>query len=189
MKKVLIAVMLTGVSVSPVHAATEATATAVWQATAKKDSSSALVVTPLSNLAFQYSEGVKAFNEVNALFDVALKGDPNATDFTLKARQLSGNLIHASMPSVLEVGGIWQDRALFSDSYTTLIDSKKGLTGGPLSPLSAGFNDATKVSTAQDTIRFKVMKATVNGTDTPFDALPDGLWGGEVRVEFLANWS
>ena len=37
------------------QAAVEASAVATWQATAKKDTTSELVVTPLSSLSFQYA--------------------------------------------------------------------------------------------------------------------------------------
>lgn len=97
MKKALIAVVLASSGISFAHAATVApTATATWKATAKKDTTSMLVVTPLSSLAFQYAEGIKGFNTVDGLFDVSIKGDASATDFTLKAKKLSGTLNHLS---------------------------------------------------------------------------------------------
>ena len=189
MKKALIAVMLASAGIPFAYAATEATATATWKATAKKDSTSALVVTPLHNLAFQYAEGINAFNDVDGLFDVTIKGDASATDFTLKAKQLSGTLTHASMPSTLSVGALWQGKPLNPTSYISLIDTTAGDTGGNLSSLAAGFKEDTKLSTAQDAMQFKVLSATFNGTSAQFDTLPDGLWSGDVKVEFVANWS
>lgn len=40
-----------------------AQATATWQATAIKDTTSMLVVTPLKSLTFNYAEGQKSFNQ------------------------------------------------------------------------------------------------------------------------------
>lgn len=190
MKKALIAVILASSGISFAHAATVApTATATWKATAKKDTTSMLVVTPLSSLAFQYAEGIKGFNTVDGLFDVSIKGDASATDFTLKAKKLSGTLNHLSGGSTVDVGVMWQGAPVGTSAYTTLIDSAAGITGGNLAPLAAGFKDDTQSTTAQGAFSFNIEKATVNGADAAFDILPDGQWDGEVSVEFIANWS
>jgi len=47
-----------------------AQAVATWSATAKKDTTSKLVVTPLGSLAFQYAEGINGFNSEKGLFDI-----------------------------------------------------------------------------------------------------------------------
>ena len=194
MKKALIAVILASSGISFAHAATAtvappATATATWKATAKKDTTSMLVVTPLSSLAFQYAEGTKGFNTVDGLFDVAIKGDAGATGFTLKAKKLSGTLNHLNGGSTVDVGVMWQGAPVGTSAYTTLIDSAAGITGGNLAPLAAGFKDDTQSTTAQGAFSFNIEKATVNGADAAFDTLPDGQWNGEVSVEFIASWS
>ncbi len=190
MKKALIAVMLAGVGISFAHAATIAgPATATWKATAKKDSTSALVVTPLNSLAFQYAESTKGFNTVDGLFDVTIKGDASATDFTLKAKKLSGTLNHLSGGSTVDVGVMWQGTPVSTSAYTTLIDTAAGITGGNLAPLAASFKDDTQRTTAQGAFSFNIESATVNGSTAAFDTLPDGQWSGEVNVEFIANWS
>lgn len=190
MKKALIAVMLAGIGVSFAHAATTSgPATATWKATAKKDSSSALEVTPLGSLSFQYAEGLKGFNTVDALFDVSIQGDADATDFTLKAKKLSGTLNHMSGGSSVEVGVMWQGLAVSTNAYTTLIDTAAGVTGGNLAPLAAGFKDDTQRTTSQGAFSFNIEHATVNGADAEFNTLPDGLWEGQVNVEFVASWA
>ncbi len=190
MKKALIAVMLAGVGISFAHAATVAVpAMATWKATAKKDTTSALVVTPLNSLAFQYAEGTKAFNTVDGLFEVTIKGDASATDFTLKAKKLSGTLNHLNGGSTVDVGVMWQGAPVSTSAYTTLIDTAAGITGGHLAPLAAGLKDDTQRTTAQGTFSFNIESATVNDTTAAFETLPDGQWSGEVNVEFIANWS
>ncbi|ENC9557292.1 common pilus major fimbrillin subunit EcpA [Aeromonas hydrophila] len=191
MKKTLIALTVAGLGfAAAAQAAVEATpAIATWKATAKKDTESALVVTPLDSLSFQYAEGIKGFNTVNGLFDVAIKGDASATDFTLKAKKLSGTLNHLSGGSTVDVGVLWQGAPVSTTAYTTLIDTAAGITGGNLSPLASSFKDDSQRSTAQGSFTFNIESATVNGTDAAFETLPDGLWSGEVNVEFVANWS
>ncbi|MFB0725392.1 common pilus major fimbrillin subunit EcpA [Aeromonas salmonicida] len=194
MKKTLIALALVGFGASSAHAAVEASAVATWQATAKKDTSSDLVVTPLGSLAFQYAEGIKGFNTVNGLFDVTVQGhsgtteDP-ITDFTLKAKKLSGTLNHLGGGSTVDVGVFWMGQPVAATGYTTLIDTSAGITGGNLSPLAQGFNVNGQRTSAQGTFSFNIDSATVNGTTAAFNTLPDGLWSGEVNVEFVANWA
>lgn len=82
MKKKVLAIALvtvfTGMGVAQAADVT-AQAVATWSATAKKDTTSKLVVTPLGSLAFQYAEGIKGFNSQKGLFDVAIEGDSTAT--------------------------------------------------------------------------------------------------------------
>lgn len=190
MKKTLIALTVAGMGFATAAQAVEAPpAVATWKATAKKDTESALVVTPLDSLSFQYAEGIKGFNTVNGLFDVAIKGDASATDFTLKAKKLSGTLNHLSGGSTVDVGVFWMGQPVPANTYTTLIDTAAGITGGDLSPLASAFKDDTQRSTAQGSFTFNIESATINGTEAAFDTLPDGMWSGEVNVEFVANWS
>ncbi|MDU2098877.1 MAG: common pilus major fimbrillin subunit EcpA, partial [Staphylococcus sp.] len=76
-KKVIAIALVTAFAGMGVAQAADVTAQAVatWSATAKKDTSSKLVVTPLGSLAFQYAEGIKGFNSQKGLFDVAVEGD------------------------------------------------------------------------------------------------------------------
>lgn len=189
MKKTLIALTVTGLGLAATaQAAVEASAVATWQATAKKDTTSELVVTPLSSLSFQYAEGIKGFNTVNDLFDVAIKGDASATSFTLKAKKLNGTLNHLGSNSTVDVGVLWGGAPVSTTAYTTLIDTAAGISGGNLSPIAQGFKEDTQRTTAQGSFSFNIESATANGSTATFEALPDGLWSGEVNVEFVANW-
>ncbi|MCV3278659.1 common pilus major fimbrillin subunit EcpA [Aeromonas hydrophila] len=190
MNKTLIALTMAGLGFATVaQAAIEAKDVATWKATAKKDTVSALVVTPLDSLSFQYAEGIKAFNTVTGLFDVAIKGDPSATDFTLKAKKLSGTLNHMNADSTVDVGVFWMGQPVTESEYTMLIDTANGITGGDLSPLANTFTDDTQRSAAQGSFTFNIESASANGTpDVAFETLPDGLWNGQVNVEFVANW-
>jgi len=190
MKKTLIALTVVGFGfTAATQAAVEASAVATWQATAKKDTTSELVVTPLSSLSFQYAEGIKGFNTVNGLFDVAIKGDASATSFTLKAKKLNGTLNHLGGNSTVDVGVLWGGAPVSTTTYTTLIDTAAGITGGNLSPIAQGFKEDTQRTTAQGSFSFNIESATANGSTATFEALPDGLWSGEVNVEFVANWA
>lgn len=63
MKKIVLAGVVTAAFVSAsAMADITVSATASWDASATKDTTSALVVTPLKSLTFQYAEGIKAFN-------------------------------------------------------------------------------------------------------------------------------
>ncbi|MFQ2668785.1 common pilus major fimbrillin subunit EcpA [Aeromonas caviae] len=191
MKKTLIALTtIAGLGfAAATQAAIEVTSVATWQATAKKDTTSELVVTPLSSLTFAYNEGMKDFNTVNGLFDVAIKGDASATAFTLKAKKLNGTLYHTSGDSTVDVGLVWAGLPLNTNSYSILIVSAVDLTGGTLAPLVNGFKDDSQRTTAQTSMAFSIENPTANGSPTTFEALPDGLWSGEINVEFQAIWS
>lgn len=188
MKKTLVALTVLGLGFSAVsHAAVVSDPSiATWKATAKKDTTSALVVTALdSSVAFQYAEGIQGFNTASSLFDVAIRGDATATDFTLKAKKLSGTLNHLAAQSTLDVGVLWSGEPLSTSAYTMIIDTANGITGGTLSPIASGMlGDAT----AQGSMGFRIESATNNGTASDFSALPDGLWTGDVNVEFIAEW-
>lgn len=189
-KKSLIALTVVGFGfTAAAHAAMDASATAKWKATAKKDTTSDLVVTPLSSLSFQYAEGSKAFSTVDGLFDVAIKGDASATSFTLKAKKLNGTLNHLDGKSTVEVGVLWGGAPVGTSAYTTLIDTAAGINGGSLSPVAKGFMVDTQRATAQGSFNFNIESATADGKAVTFDALPDGQWNGEVNVEFVASWA
>ncbi|MFQ2200074.1 common pilus major fimbrillin subunit EcpA [Aeromonas hydrophila] len=192
---IAIALTLTGIIVAPtVIAATEASATATWKATAKKDTNSDLVVTPLGSLSFQYAEGNKRFNTIDGLFDITIQGhagtaeDP-ITNFTLKAKKLSGTLNSVTGTSTLEVGVLWQGTPLTNTTYINLIDTRNSINGGTLSPLASGYRINNQRTSAQGSLAFTIDSAKNGSTNvTDFSTLPDGMWNGDVNVEFVANW-
>ena len=192
MNKTFIAMALIGMTAGSVQAASEAQAIASWKATATKDSTDqALVVTPLGSLEFQYAPGIKGFNTVSGMFDIAIKGNAGTvedpiTGFTLKAKKINGTLSNATGDANVEVGVQWQGQSIAKDAYTTLIDTKAGVNGAGLSAVGAGFkSDAS----AQSSFNFNVTSATNNGAAVALDALPDGQYQGNVDVEFVANWA
>ena len=133
MKKTLIVLTVAGLGfAAAAQAAVEAKSVATWKATAKRTPSRRWL-SRRSTASFQYAEGIKGFNTVNGLFDVAIKGDASATDFTLKAKKLSGTLNHLSGGSTVDVGVLWQGAPVSTTAYTTLIDTAAGITGGNLS--------------------------------------------------------
>ncbi|WP_227541133.1 common pilus major fimbrillin subunit EcpA, partial [Klebsiella pneumoniae] len=74
-------------------------------ATAKKDTTSKLVVTPIGSLTFNYAEGIKGFNSQKGLFDVTVEGDTTATAFKLTSKLVSNTLTQLDTSgSTLEVG-------------------------------------------------------------------------------------
>ena len=194
MKKKVIALALVSafVGMGAAHAAdTTAQAVATWSATAKKDTTSKLVVTPLGSLSFQYAEGVKGFNTQKGLFDVAIEGDSTATAFKLTSRLLSNTLTQLdNSGSTLSVGVSYNGVAVEKTGDTVMIDTANNILGGNLSALATGYNNATARTTAQDAFTFSILNGTVNGT-TPaeFKDLPEGIWSGDVSVEFDATWT
>lgn len=181
---------------SSAMAAKDASAVATWAATAKKDTTSDLVVTPIGSLHFDYAAGVGtsgAFNTQKGLFDVTIAGDTTANDFTLQAKKVTGTLTSlAGNGSTLEVGVIWNGENVNKTAPVMLIDTANGINGQNLSPLAAtgGFDVATRTS-AQESFTFNIEDATTDGTTSvagDFSLLPDGLWSGDVKVEFIAEW-
>ncbi|HBR6925108.1 TPA: fimbrial protein [Klebsiella pneumoniae] len=194
MKKTTLAiVMVVGFAGMGVAQADDVTAQAVatWSATAKKDTTSKLVVTPLGSLAFQYAEGVKGFNTQKGLFDVAIEGDTTATGFKLTSRLITNTLTQLdSSGSTLSVGVDYNGAAVEKTADTVMIDTAAGTLGGNLSALSTGYK-TTGRTTAQDGFTFSIIKATSDGTTavTDFSTLPEGIWSGDVSVQFDATWT
>ncbi|WP_075180401.1 common pilus major fimbrillin subunit EcpA [Pantoea sp. 1.19] len=190
----------------PAHAAqVTAQAVASWSATAKKDTVSKLVVTPLGSLMFEYADGIKSFNSQKGLFDVVIEGEdggssfkpigllskPSATAFKLSARLLTNTLTQTGKSgSTLNVGVEYNGVALKKNADISLIDTAGNQPGGNLSLLAAGFNKKERAS-AQDAFTFSIISATSNGTTAvdDFSKLPDGLWSGDVSVQFEASWT
>jgi hypothetical protein len=168
-----------------------AQAVATWSATAKKDTSSQLVVTPLGSLAFQYAEGVKNFNSQKGLFDVTIEGDSSATEFKLTSKLLSDTLTHLDgSNSTLVIGVSYNGEPLDKTTDLVMIDTAKGILGGNLNALANGYNQSERVS-AQDQFSFNVISATSNGQEvtSDFSSLPDGIWSGDISVQFNATWT
>lgn len=167
-----------------------AQAVATWSATAK-DTTSKLVVTPLGSLAFQYAEGVKGFNSQKGLFDVAIEGDTTATAFKLTSRLITNTLTQLDTSgSTLSVGVDYNGAAVEKTADTVMIDTAAGTLGGNLSALSNGYNTAGR-TTAQDGFTFSIISGTTNGTTavTDYSTLPEGIWSGDVSVQFDATWT
>lgn len=168
-----------------------AQAVATWSATAKKDTTSKLVVTPLGSLSFQYAEGVKGFNTQKGLFDVAIEGDTTAQSFRLTSKLVSNTLTQLdNSGSTLSVGVDYNGTEVNKDGDTPMIDTAAGVLGGNLSALSNGYNQAGR-TTAQDGFTFSIISATTDGTTaaTDFSTLPEGIWSGDVSVQFDATWT
>lgn len=193
MKKSLLALaLLSSFSIGTSHAADVISqAVATWSAAAKKDTTSKLVVTPLGSLSFQYAEGIKGFNSQKGLFDVAIQGDTSATDFKLTSRLLANTLTqHDGSGSTLNVAVGYNGENLTPNDDTALIDTSTNNYGGNLSPLGTGFASSGRV-TAQDSFTFSIQKGTSDGTTeiTDLSQLPEGIWSGDVSVQFDATWT
>lgn len=190
--KMLAAALITTFCVGAVQAAdVTAQAVATWSATAKKDTTSKLVVTPLGSLAFQYAEGIKGFNSQKGLFDVAIEGDATATDFKLTSRLITNTLTQLDTSgSTLSVGVDYNGASVEKSADTIMIDTANGVLGGNLSALSNGYNQTGR-TTAQDGFNFSIVSGTLDGTTDVMDysTLPEGIWSGDVSVQFDATWT
>lgn len=185
-------VLVTSLGVGTSYAADVVSqAVATWSAIAKKDTTSKLVVTPLSSLSFQYAEGIKGFNTQKGLFDVAIQGETTATAFKLTSRLLANTLTqHDGSGSTLSVGVGYMGENLTTTTDTALIDTTSNKYGGNLSALGQGFDSSGRV-TAQDSFTFSILNGTSDGTTqiTDLSQLPEGTWSGDVSVQFDATWT
>jgi hypothetical protein len=194
MKKIVLSLaVISGLAtVSTTYAeGTTSQSVATWSATAKKDTTSKLVVTPLGSLTFNYAQGIKSFNSQKGLFDVTVEGDTTATAFKLTSKLSSNTLSQAgSSGSTLNVGVSYNGLAVSKATETVMIDTSAGILGGNLSALSNAYNKAGRTS-AQDQFTFTIIGATSDGTTTvtDFSTLPEGVWSGDVSVEFNATWT
>lgn len=188
--KMLAAALVTTFCVGAVQAAdVTAQAVATWSATAKKDTTSKLVVTPLGSLAFQYAEGIKGFNSQKGLFDVAIEGDSTATAFKLTSRLLTNTLTQLDTSgSTLSVGVDYNGSTVDKSADTVMIDTANGILGGNLSALASGYDQSGR-TTAQDGFTFSINSGTADGTTavTDYSLLPEGIWSGDVSVQFDAT--
>ncbi|WP_369310004.1 common pilus major fimbrillin subunit EcpA [Providencia rettgeri] len=165
-----------------------AQATATWQATAIKDTTSMLVVTPLKSLTFNYAEGQKSFNQQNGAFDVAIQGQSGATDFKLTSKIIANTLARTTDDSTLEVGVKWNGTDLDTATDTTLISVADGITSGLDNLAADGVFNSSDRATDRGEFTFVIAKAKMAGTAAEFKDLADGVWDGDVKVQFTANW-
>lgn len=190
--KIAIAVLAASAMISGSAMATmpkTATAMATWSATAKKDTNSDLVVTPLGSLTFDYAAGTNSFNTQKGLFDVSVLGDKTASSFTLTAEPVTTTLTHLSDGSTLEVGVEWYGAPLVKGSPEKIIDTAGSITGNGLSAIGTGAL-ADGNTKAQDAFNFRIDSAK-DGSGNPvsdMSALADGVWSGDVSVRFVADW-
>ena len=191
-KMIAVALAATFSGIGVAHAVdTTAQAVATWSATAKKNTTSRLVVTPLGSLTFNYAEGIKGFNTQKGLFDVTIAGESGATDFKLTSRLVANTLTQLDTSgSTLDVGVAYNGVAVEKTTDTKMIDTAVGILGGNLSALSGGYNQSGRTS-AQDFFTFSIIKGTTDGTTevSDYSTLPDGLWSGDVSVQFDATWT
>ena len=167
-----------------------ASATARWDATAVKDTTSAIVVTPLRSLSFQYAEGLESFNSQNGAFDVTIQGQSGSTDFELTSQVITNTLTRTADASTLDVGIAWNGTKLDKTTQTTLINTANNVNSGLEALSQPGAYAGAGRSSAQGTFTFTIDSATADGTTAvEFADLADGMWNGEVAVQFTANWT
>ncbi|MCT9283201.1 common pilus major fimbrillin subunit EcpA [Acinetobacter baumannii] len=175
---------------TPVFADVAASSTAKWDATATKDTTSMLVVTPLKSLNFQYAEGLKQFNTQTGAFDVTIQGQSGATDFQLSSKLISNTLTRGDNASTLDVGVMWNGTALSKTTETTLVDTANGISAGLDALADAAIYAGSGRNSAQGDFTFEIESATSDGlTTAQYEDLADGVWDGEVAVQFNANWT
>jgi Mat/Ecp fimbriae major subunit len=167
-----------------------ASATAKWDATAVKDTTSSLVVTPLKSLSFQYAEGLDTFNQQNGAFDVTIQGQSGSTDFELTSKVISNTLTRTGDASTLDVGVAWNGEKLSKTTTTTLINTANNINAGLEALSQQSAYAGTDRTSAQGTFAFSIDSATSDGTTAAdFKELADGMWNGEVAVQFTAVWT
>ena len=138
MKKLLLVTSLASVFVAAnAMADVTASATASWDATATKDTTSLLVVTPLRSVSFEYAEGLKAFNSQDGAFDITIQGQENASDFVLTSQLVTNTLTRATDNSTLEIGVAWNGEKLSKSTPVKMMDINNNITAG-LEALIAG---------------------------------------------------
>lgn len=191
MKKSLLAACATSILFcsGAMAADVEAFATASWDASATKDTTSLLVVTPLRSVSFEYAEGLKAFNSQDGAFDITIQGQAGASDFVLTSQLVTNTLNRAADGSTLEVGVAWNGEKLSKTAPVTMIDIDNNISAG-LESLAAGYDNNVDRTSTQSAFLFTVDSATSDGsTATPFASLADGYWNGDVKVQFTAEWT
>ena len=100
MKKLVLVAALAAFSVQSFAKEVEATAT--WQASAKKDTTTTLVVTASNALHFDYQGSTEAFSDAKGNFDVSIDGLKGATEFKLTTEVLSDQLTRGTDTEVVQ---------------------------------------------------------------------------------------
>lgn len=194
MKKLMSTLALASVSTlfaASAMADVTANATAKWDASATKDTKSALVVTPMKSLVFQYAEGTKGFNTQVGAFDVTIQGQSGATDFNLTSKLMGNTLTRSGGDaSTLDVGVSWNGQPLSKTTAVTMIDAGKNISAGLDNLGLATAYAGNGRSSAQGNFLFNIASAKdKTGADVAdFSTLADGRWDGEVAVQFTAVW-
>ena len=192
MKKIILATAITTAFISAnAMANVNASATASWDASATKDTTSSLVVTPLKSLNFQYAEGIKAFNTQKGAFDITIQGQSGATDFELTSQIVSNTLSRTTDTSTLDVGVKWNGEALSTTTPVTMINTKSGSqvsAGLDALAVASAYAGSDRVST-QGSFDFSIDSASDGTNKVAFSDLDDGVWSGDVRVQFTAVWT
>ncbi len=123
---------------------------------------------------------------------MAIEGDSTATALKLTSRLIARHITPLDTSgSTLNVGRHYNGAAVEKTGDTVMIDTANGILGGNLSPLANGYN-ASNRTTAQDGFTFTIMAGTANGTTAVTDCgtlLPEGIWSGDVSVQFDATWT
>lgn len=189
MKQFALIVLAASAMSTTAFANTTTTSTATWQATALKDTTSSLVVIPVGSLDFQYTEGSQAFNKLNNAFDVTIQGQEGATDFQLSSKLISNTLVRGDSASTLNVAVEWNGVKLSKEAETSMIDTKKGVSAGLDALAGKAIFSSNERSSSQGKFVFKIDSATTDGTAaTSYKELSDGIWLGDVAVQFTATW-
>lgn len=174
------------------HAAdTTASANATWRAVAKKDTTSKLVVTSLGGLNFNYAEGTKKFNTETGLFDITISGDTSAKGFKLTSKLINNTLAQPTTASTLFVGVDYNGSAITKETETIIFNTDTKLDpASHLHVFSTTYNKSGRTS-SQDLFTFSITGGTdANGEEIKdYTKLPEGLWSGDVTVQFTATWT
>ncbi|CAM4039036.1 common pilus major fimbrillin subunit EcpA [Serratia silvae] len=181
---------LTAVGTAQAEDATAQTV-ATWSATAVKDTTSKLTVTPAGNLYFQYAAGNKGFSSQQGQFDVTVEGGETATDFKLTSTLVSNTLTQVGTSgSTLQVGVNYHGAPVSKSAETVMIDTSSHKLGYGLKSLANAGKQPGRTS-AQDQFDFSIISATADGTKavTDYSTLPEGTWTGDVNVRFDVVWT
>jgi hypothetical protein len=144
----------------------------------------------LKSLNFQYAEGLKQFNTQTGAFDVTIQGQSGATDFQLSSKLISNTLTRGDDASTLDVGVMWNGTALSKSTETTLVDTANGISAGLDALADSAIYAGSGRNSTQGDFTFKIESATTDGlTAAQYEDLADGVWDGEVAVQFNANWT
>ena len=96
-------------------------------------------------------------------------------------------MLAAALVTTFCVGAV---QAADVTAQAVMIDTANGVLGGNLSALSNGYNQAGR-ATAQDGFNFSIISGTADGTNAvnDYSTLPEGIWSGDVSVQFDATWT